>query len=448
MGFQVRHCLLIGVLFSAALLLAATPVKASFGEDQGYLAAIRHKFASVWPFGDKLGHDWTDTQDRVESIYQKTHAEAQKRVDELKEETVAQADIQKQIAEIYQEEAAKAEREIEALKHPLMGRLTSWITSLGREPTPAEKKDFFERLGWNSMKQKAEDIMPHHIYDDTTKKISATYKLALEAAKVRLSDASDKGKDLSGKAKDLSGKAGEKLGEAGSAASQGWYATKARAAQAYNEAFHKGHFESRSKFAQFRDMMGRGIRGVGSITATAAYKTVELVWWLLSSTFLMALGGFITLYAMKFWNKQQLRKQLHSHVAGPVQACGEYYVVGNEVEQKKFYDFWSGTGYAYFSKQPGLRKYWMHRGVAGAENNWLSYSEWASIDDLRRACSTTEYVELRNRSPGYPVKQMHIYQLVSNGAARGAANVNEGEILNKDTGSVRQRTTTTTTAAT
>jgi len=218
--------------------------------------------------------------------------------------------------------------------------------------------------------------------------------------------------------------------------------------QAYNEAFHTGHYETRSRFGKLSDAMGRGIRDVARITKTAAYKTVELVWSLLSSAFLLAAGGFLTIGIMRFWNKQQLRKQLHANVAGPVMACGEYYVVGGESEQKKFYDFWSNTGYGYFSRQPGLKKYWMHRGVPGAENNWMSYSEWATIDDLRRACSSTEFSEIKKRSPGYPLKQMHIYQLASTGQSGAGASRVEGESssVNKDGSTLRQRTTTTTAA--
>jgi len=171
-----------------------------------------------------------------------------------------------------------------------------------------------------------------------------------------------------------------------------------------------------------------------------------MLWSFISSGALLVFGAGGVLGLLRLWNMTQIKTQLHANVAGSVIQCGEYYVVGDEAQQKKFFDFWSvgGPAYAYFSRQPGLKKYWMHRGVNGGERNWMSYSEWASIEDLRRASENPEFKALRKKSPGHTIPEMHIYQLASTNTASGSGESHPYTFNTKETDLLRQRGTATT----
>jgi len=150
------------------------------------------------------------------------------------------------------------------------------------------------------------------------------------------------------------------------------------------------------------------------------------------------LGAFLGVAALHYIGKRKFHKQINANVAGPVMAVGEYLVVGGEEKQRKFFDYWTGPAANYFNRQPGLRKYWMHRGLPGMDNAWLCYSEWASVEDLRRAYNTNEFCEIKKASPT-TFSQMVLYQLQSTGGVR------EGETIVKEplAPGLRQRGTTT-----
>jgi len=404
------------LLFAIVAIVAIGRCEAA---QEGWFASIGNKVSNVWPFTNSLGNDWSDTQERMEAIYRHHHDLAKQRVEDLREDVVEAAHLQDKVADIYQVEMMKAEKEIEKMKHPLSERLMSWRRARGDdqpEPTESEKRGFLERFGLK--KPTAAELQPSHLFEDTSKKISDTYKQAVGAAKGKLS-------------------------EAGASLGANWDEAKAKAAHAYSEAFHRGHGEARSRWGQFRDAVDRGIHGAARTAKNIVSETFHVLLHALNSTVSLVIGAFLGVALLHYYGKRKFRKQLNANIPGPVMAVGEYLVCGNEEKQRKFVDYWTGPAANYFQRQPGLRKYWMHRGLPGMENAWLCYSEWASIEDLRRACNTQEFNDLKRNSP-MTFSQMVIYQMVSTGGSGGR----EGEQIIKEgplAPGLRQRSSTSTT---
>jgi len=417
---RVRLLLLLGVLaFATIVHVQAQEVE----PERGWLSSFGHRISSWMPWSKSEQEiDSTDTLQKVEEIYERTHKNAQERVDDLKESRARGRDVNVLVAEIYQEEAQRAEREIEALKHPMLEWLLHW-----REHTPQSDslKDSAKGLGQKA-REKFEDLSSRarNEVEDLSSKVAAGYRSALSHAKDTASTAAS----------------------ATAGAVPSWEEAKARAARLYSDAFHTGHGTTRTFLGKMRDSVGRGMSKTAHFAKAAACQT-----WSLFTHSLLAImygigGGLVTMWGLSYLGKRRFHKQLDSHVAGPIIAVGEYLVMGNDDFQRKFFDYWSGPGRAYFSRQPGMVRQWIHRGVSPGNNLWLSYSEWASIEDLRRACQTHEFHQLRKRAPSATATNMIIYQLQGSSGTRI-----EGEVvdLNKDKHQVedaglRQRGTTTT----
>jgi len=250
--------------------------------------------------------------------------------------------------------------------------------------------------------------------DDISKRVTGSYRQALEQAR------------------------GLAVGAGGT-----WEETKAKAADAYNEAFHKGHGKSRSLLGKFRGTLGRGVSNTAHFAMAACHKTWDALTHMVMAVVYAALGGALTVWGLSMWRRRKFHKQLNANVSGPIVAIGEYMILGQEEQQRKFFDFWSGPAASYFNKQPGLRKQWMHRGVPDGTNTWLAYSEWASIEDLRRAVRSHEYAELKKRAPKPAVTKMFLYQLGSVGSRNEMGESVDGP--SKETGErgLRQRGTST-----
>lgn len=416
--------LLIGIIATFAI------VSVSAGgpyHEEGFFSSLAHRVNGWMPWGSKLGHDHTDTLDKVEHIYQSTHAEAQRRVDELKENIVKDSDIQKLIADIYLEEAERAEREIEALKHPMLEWLTHWKkhnTNTGSVSSSAASYAASAKSGVDKVFDaagKAYDAKGmaskwKSDFEEIPSKISGHYRTALDSAK----------------------KAAASLPVS---ASGTWEDTKHKANEIYSHAFHKGHGETRTFLGKLRDSLGRGGRGTASFVKAAASTTWDFVTHIFMASFYLLAGAALAAWGLALWRRRKFEQQLDARVSGPIIAVGEYTVMGNEEMQRKFYEFWSGPAAAYFNRQTGMRRQYMHRGVPGAGNTWLSVSEWATIEDLRRACKSTEFCELKNRAPKATTHKMTLYQLGANTRLE-----TEGEALKEtaDQRIVRQRMATTT----
>jgi len=186
--------------------------------------------------------------------------------------------------------------------------------------------------------------------------------------------------------------------------------------EVYSNAFHKGHGEARTLFGKFRDSMGLGFHKTFSksfgLAKSAVSHTFDFFTHALMAIVYMMIGAGLGMWALSFWRHRKFFQQLNTPVTGPVTAVGEYLVIGNEDFQRKFYEYWSGPAANYFARQPGLRKHWMQRGVGtGSNNMWLTYSEWATIEDLRRAVRAPEFNDMRNRAPKAASHQMTLYQV-------------------------------------
>jgi len=399
------------------LLLGLVCVAVAYGGEhqEGWFESIGNRISSWMPWSSKLGHDWSDTHQKVENIYERSHDEAQRRVEELKEASLKTIpEVQRHIAEIYAEAAGKAEREIESLKHPMLEWFTHWRKRAAVEPEDTSTTGTGTGTGRvRGVIDKTKDIASkvQEDIEGLPKKLSGGYKTALDQAKSSV----------------------ESLGHS---ASTNWEEAKTKAAQAYSEAFHKGHGAARTTLGSLRDVLGRGISGTKHMAESAACKMWNLVTHSVAAVFWSLVGVGMALWGCNLWARRRFNKQLNSHVSGPVVVVGEYMVFGDEAAQRKFYEYWSGPANAFFSRQPGMRKHWMHRGITGADNSWICYSEWDSVDALRRAHSHPEFADIRKRGPKPSLKQMTIYQL--NSVADGV----DGQP--KETVGLRQRTTTTT----
>jgi len=377
---------IVGVLLLVAVALAVVEAGGGhdyYHRDDGWFESLGNRLSEWMPWNSKLGSDWSETHHRVENIYQQWHDDAQRRVEELKEESLRSApEVQKRIADIYAEAASRAERDIESLKHPMMEWLSVWrhhapdSSTSTLENASRAAKGIYDK-GADYASRVKEDI------ESLPKKLHSGYQSALDQA--RSSIESEK--------------------------PSSWDEAKNRAAQLYSDAFHKGHGSTRTTLGTLRDTIGRGMSG----TARVAGKVVSTTWSLMLQSMLAAfwaiLGGALTWMGLNFLNKRRFKKQLNSFVSGPIVAVGQYVVLGDEARQRKFYEYWSGPAQAYFTRQPGLRKHWMHRGVRGGENVWLCYSEWESIDALRRAHDNPEFFDVKKRAPKPQCEQMILYQL-------------------------------------
>jgi hypothetical protein len=404
----------------------------------GFFESLGHKLSSLLPFtGTKeptATEQFTETQAKIEAILRQKHDEAQARVDALKEDELRPGSTQKKIQQIYLDEAQKAEKEIAALRQPFYEKYATWIhlRSGAKEPTLEEKRGFLERLGLLHLKEK--EVQPRHLYEETAKKVSQTYR-----------DLIDKIPNM----EDVKDTAGEN-----------WENTKAKIARAYNNAFHKGHGEAHTKFGQLREIFSHGLHGAAHGAKKVVSATAEAVWWVLTKTVWMIAGALVGMWVLNLLAKRRFHAQLRANVGGPIVAVGEYIVYGGEEMQKKFYEYWSTNAYAYFGRQPGMRKYWVHRGVSGGENMWLCYSEWASIDDLRRASSTTEFLNIEKRSPAQAnsIAKMVVYQVTAAhnfdsapgtvGKETGISGSSKGDTIGFQPARQRNTATTTTTTST
>jgi hypothetical protein len=106
---------------------------------------------------------------------------------------------------------------------------------------------------------------------------------------------------------------------------------------------------------------------------------------------------------------------MDANVQGPVVLSKEFLVVGTEDAQRKFMDYWSNAGAAFFQRQPGLRKFSLQRGVDVGSNGWQHLSEWNSIEDLRRALNQPEITEMKKRLPKGVLSKKFISQVVTTG---------------------------------
>jgi len=194
-----------------------------------------------------------------------------------------------------------------------------------------------------------------------------------------------------------------------------WQEAKDHAAQTFSDAFHIGHGHSRTLFGRLRDTIGRG---AWFATKTAFSWTWSLFTNALIGVFWLSLGGMAALWGVGQVKKRRFHKQISSHATGSIIALGEYMVVGDEATQRKFADYWSGPAANYWARQPGFVRQWMQRGVDTGSNGvnagnaqWLSYSEWATIEDLRRAVHSKDFEQIKKKAPNASVTHhMTLYQ--------------------------------------
>jgi hypothetical protein len=423
--------IVLGVAIIAALAVSVTAARRRSDDlddsnQEGWLASLANGLSNLNPFSPKLGHNWEDTQDKVENIYKETHRDAQRRVDALKDSALKDhGDLREKIASIYKEAAADAEERIDRLKRPIL----SFLRRSAEENEDEEDESLYDRMTgkYKDLSDKAgtaaglakdyvsEKLGRHKkldkasLFKDTTDKISKGYHDAVNTATSTLGDISK---------------------------SDTMVEAKAKLQKAYDEAFHKSHGESHGLWSRFKDsMMMRGAKGVANFGKSAMITTWHMVLHACLGVFWLTLGAIASTYIMWWWAARKFQRQLNSHVAGPVTLTQEFIVVGDEERQKKFYDYWTSVTSSYFSRQPGLRKSTLHRGVDTLSNKWFNVAEWSSVDDLRRATSTPEFLDIKRRAPVSMIPCQTLYQV----SAMGPQGLDSG-MKGFDSG-VRHRTT-------
>lgn len=430
---------ILAILVIAAIGVVATRDEYYHHVEPSYWQGFKNALSDMNPFSSNLGHDWSDTQHRVENIYHETQRNAQRQVAELKEDSLKDSkELQQKIADIYLQAAAEAEKRIDRLKRPLFAALfrsglhdehdeepSSWWSSStsGHGDTRGmydRAKDYVRDTA-SDVKKRLEPHEKAGLLDTATKKMSDSYRAAVEKAK-----------DLAGKAPSA---AGETLSDA-----------KRRAMETYEEYYGRGHHEARTAFQNLRDKLGYGLHKAGDMASGAAWKTWHLMLHMLLGAFWLTLGA-VAYGGIKWWiEKQTFKKQLAAPVQGPVVMSKLFTVFGTEDTQRKFQEYWNGAAAQFFSRQPGLRKFSLQRGVDIGSNTWCHLSEWNSIEDLRRAVNQPEIAELKKRMPRGVISKRCVSQVISTGkgGVAGTGGPQEGDVVrgeglrNRGPGSTQQ----------
>jgi len=345
-----------------------------------YWQGLKNAVHDMNPFATKLGHDWAETHNRVENIYEEMHRDAQHRVELLKEDTLKdQKELQQKIADIYQDAANEAERRIDKMKKPLIASLFRHYSGNGPEEESSSTSGGYV----NKLKEKASDaahaiknkLTPHDessMFEDASKKVSDAYRTAIDKAKEAVKDV--------------------KPGET-------WDSARDRAKRAYDELLHKTHHDTRTLFQRMRDGLGFGAHRAADAAEFAAVKTWHLVLHCTLGLFWMVLGAAVATGLKMYYERRMFNKQLMATVTGPILLSKEMLVVGNDETQRKFIDYWTNTASNFFKQQAGLRKFTLERGIDAGSNVYHHCSEWNSIDDLRRALAQPELKEIKKRMP-------------------------------------------------
>lgn len=452
--------LTIIVMVATAGVLAAHPDDRQLHDDYvhhetGWWQGFKNALNDLNPFTSKLGPDWQATQHKVETIYRDTHEDAQRRVAELKEDSLKSEELQQKIAQIYLDAASEAERQIERLKSPLLAKL--WRSA------PEEEADSFwsstsDRAGnlYDSARQGVNDAAnrAREGVNDAASRAREGVNDAASRAREGFNDASNKAQGMAGRARDSVYDAAhgmkkkltaheqaslfeqaqksirESYQDALNKAKEGLKATpsatetlkeaKKRAQKTYDDVFHHGHSTTRSTFQSLRDKFGWGLQTTASTAATAAWATWKLFLHLLLGVFWITLGA-IGWQGAKWWlEKQAFKKELATpNVHGPVVLSKVFTVFGTVETSNKFAEYWNGAAAGWFSRQPGIRKFSFQRGVGVASNVWCHLSEWNTIEDLRKALASPELTEMKKRMPKGVVTKRGILQVVSTGKALG-----------------------------
>lgn len=407
------------IIIAIIAVIALASVNATHLHDEyhhtepSYWQSFKNALSDMNPFTPKLGHDWTDTQHRVENIYRDTQQDAQRRVAELKDESLKDVkELQQKVAEIYLQAATEAEKRIDRLKRPIFAAIfqhgihDEYSGDHDERGYVDRAKDYLSDTARDMKKKWA----PHEqagLLDEATKKMHESYRSAMEKAK-----------ELAGKAPS----AGESLSDA-----------KQRAIDTYREYMGRGHHEARTTFQNFREKLGHGMHKAGDVASAAGWKTWHLLLHTLIGIFWLSLGA-LTYGGIKWWiEKQAFKKQLAAPVQGPVVLSKIFTVFGTEDTQRKFQEYWDGAAAGFFSRQPGVRKFSLQRGVDIGSNTWCHLSEWNSIEDLRRAVNQPELQELKKRMPRGVISKRCISQVVSTGkggavSGTGATGAQEGDV--------------------
>jgi len=391
-------------------------------EEPGYWDSFTNWLAEKNPFGARLGHDWSQTQDKVENIYRETHAMAQRRVDDLKEEALKDhADLRRRIADIYQQAAQEAEKRIDKLKRPLLSQLMrNYDTTPQHESSTFDKakdgvKEGFSNVaaGFTNFRKRFTPQEEHTMFQDTIDKVGSAYRSAIEKAKTSAA-------------------------ALGQTADETLSSSKLKAQKLYDAAFHTGHGKTRSLMGRLRDSLGFGWHSAMDIGRYAGHKTWNFFVHIGLAGFWFFIGVAACMSGMFAWNQRNFKTQLNSNHQGPVTLLQEYVVVGNEVRQRKWYDYWTSAGSNFFTKQPGLRKYALHRGIEGGANRWAWVAEWSNVEDVRRALQHPDFIQLQKNAPATVLPKQLLYNVVAHGGGK-IEGVDVGSITGRDT--LRQRVT-------
>jgi len=141
--------------------------------------------------------------------------------------------------------------------------------------------------------------------------------------------------------------------------------------------------------------------------------------------------GVLAYTGIKWWmEKYTFNRQLNAHVQGPVVLSKVFTVLGTEETQRKFEEYWSGPAAGFFSRQNGVRKFSLQRGVNIGSNVWCHLSEWDSIDALRKMTNNPELNQIKKRMPKGVMTKRMVSQVVSTGKGvnMGTTGGTEGDV--------------------
>jgi len=104
-------------------------------------------------------------------------------------------------------------------------------------------------------------------------------------------------------------------------------------------------------------------------------------------------------FIKRFWNEYMFHRALKATHSGPVTVVKEYRGC-TRGQGEKLGAYVQGHVVPFVAKQPGLLRYSVHRGLGSwGQNNYCIVTDWATLEDLRKAICSPDATALRKNAP-------------------------------------------------
>jgi len=101
---------------------------------------------------------------------------------------------------------------------------------------------------------------------------------------------------------------------------------------------------------------------------------------------------------MRLYNHFKFRNALKCGHAGQVTVTKAYCAM-TKGQGETIAAYIQGYVIPFLSKQNGMVRYSMHRGLGWGQNSWFVVTEWSTLEDVRKALCSAEACTLRKNAP-------------------------------------------------